>query len=208
MKNQKFGYILASITIIILTGCTPKEITLEGKVSNLSGNTIVYCPTIDGIYNSVQKDTLFIQADSTYRIILPGKRNEKVSFYIYGQRYLGTVYVESGKNQLDIDASPENSLHVENKLVKENEIVKELSRLQEEVFNLRARRGDAFQVAKDTVASSVYRKLTDYGSRIEQKITGVDDVFAKNQSSSKRANMAKKNYESRFLGNAKKMIGK
>lgn len=179
MKNQKFGYILASITIIILTGCTPKEITLEGKVSNLSGNTIVYCPTIDGIYNSVQKDTLFIQADSTYRIILPGKRNEKVSFYIYGQRYLGTVYVESGKNQLDIDASPENSLHVENKLVKENEIVKELSRLQEEVFNLRARRGDAFQVAKDTVASSVYRKLTDYGSRIEQKITGVDDVFAK-----------------------------
>ena len=87
------------------------------------------------------------------------KGNEKISFYIYGQKYLGTVYAEPGKNVLDIDASLENNLSIENTLVKENEIVKELSRLQEEVFNLRARRGDAFQVAKDTVASSVYQKL-------------------------------------------------
>ena len=179
MKNQRLGCVLAGIAIFGLTGCSPESITLEGKVSNLSGNTIVYRPTMDGIYNATQRDTLFLQADSTYRITLPSKGNEKISFYIYGQKYLGTIYAEPGKNVLNIDASLENNLSIENTLVKENEIVKELSRLQEEVFNLRARRGDAFQVAKDTVASSVYQKLTDYASGIEQKITGVDDVFKK-----------------------------
>lgn len=179
MENQKLCYILTGIVALGLAGCTSQPITLEGKVSNVSGNTIIYYPTMDGIYNSTSLDTLFVQADSTYRITLPGKGNEKISFYIYGQRYLGTVYVEPGKNMLDIDASLVNNLNVENKLAKENEIVKELSRLQEDVFNLRARKGDVFQVAKDTVASSVYRKLTDYGAGMEQKITGVDDVFKK-----------------------------
>lgn len=179
MKNQRLGCVLAGIAIWGLTGCSPESIILEGKVSNLSGNTIVYRPTMDGIYNATQRDTLFLQADSTYRITLPSKGNEKISFYIYGQKYLGTVYAEPGKNVLDIDAFLENNLSIENTLANENEIVKELSRLQEEVFNLRARRGDAFQVAKDTVASSVYQKLTDYASGIEQKITGVDDVFKK-----------------------------
>lgn len=179
MKNQKLKYMLAGITLLVLVGCTPKSITLEGKVSNLSDNTVVYFSTKDGIYSTAQKDTLCLQPDSTYRITLPAGGNEKLSFYIYGQRYLGTVYLEPGKNVLDIDASLGNSLTVENKLVKENEIVKELSRLQEEVFNLRARKGDAFQIAKDTIASSVYQKLTDYASGIEQKVTGVDDVFRK-----------------------------
>lgn len=179
MKNQKLKYALAGAAMLALVGCTPKSIILEGKVSNLSGNTIIYYSTKDGIYNTTQKDTLLLQPDSTYRIMLPAKGSEKFSFYIYGQRYLGTVYLEPGKNVLDIDASLDNNLSAENKLTKENEIVRELSWLQEEVFNLRARKGDAFQIAKDTVASSVYRKLTDYASGMEQKITNVDDVFRK-----------------------------
>lgn len=69
-------------------------------------------------------------------------------FYVYGQRYLGTIYVGPGTNKLDIDASLEHSLNIENKLVKENEIVKELSQVQEDVFNLRARKGDVFDVEK------------------------------------------------------------
>ena len=170
---------LAGIVAFGLAGCSSQPITIEGKVSNLSGNTIVYNSTIDGVYQFTQRDTLFVQADSTYRITLPGKENEKVSFYVYGQKYLGTVYVEPGKNGLDIDASLESNLNVENKLVKENEIVEELARLQKDVFGLRAREKDVFQVAKDTVASSVYKKLTDYGAGIEQKITGVDDLFKK-----------------------------
>lgn len=170
---------LAGIVAFGLAGCSSQPITIEGKVSNLSGNTIVYNSTIDGVYQFTQRDTLFVQADSTYRITLPGKENEKVSFYVYGQKYLGTVYVEPGKNRLDIDASLESNLNVENKLVKENEIVEELARLQKDVFGLRAREKDVFQVAKDTVASSVYKKLTDYGAGIEQKITGVDDLFKK-----------------------------
>ena len=120
IKNQRLGCVLAGIAIWGLTGCSPESIILEGKVSNLSGNTIVYRPTMDGIYNATQRDTLFLQADSTYRITLPSKGNEKISFYIYGQKYLGTVYAEPGKNVLDIDASLENNLSIENTLVKEN----------------------------------------------------------------------------------------
>ena len=110
MKNQRLGCVLAGIAIWGLTGCSPESIILEGKVSNLSGNTIVYRPTMDGIYNATQRDTLFLQADSTYRITLPSKGNEKISFYIYGQKYLGTVYAEPGKNVLDIDASLDDLL--------------------------------------------------------------------------------------------------
>lgn len=179
MKNQKLKYILAGVPLLVFVSCSPKSIILEGKVSNASGNTIVYFSTKDGIYSSVQMDTLFLQPDSTYRLTLPAKGNEKLSFFIYGQKSLGTVYLEPGKNVLDMDVSLVNSLNIENKLVKENEIIKTLSQLQDDVFNLRARRGDVFQVAKDTVASSVYQKLTDYASDIEQKIVEVDDVFKK-----------------------------
>lgn len=179
MKNQVLAYMLAGIAVLGLASCTPQSTTIEGKVSNISGNTIIYWPTADGVYNSTRRDTLFVQADSTYHITLPGSGNEKISFYVYGQRYLGTIYVGPGTNKLDIDASLENSLNIENKLVKENEIVKELSQVQEDVFNLRARKGDVFDVEKDTVASSVYQKLTDYGASIEQKIVGVDELFKK-----------------------------
>lgn len=183
MKNQELKYLLAGVILLVLVGCTPKSIILEGQVSNLSGNTIVYLSTKDGIYSSAQKDTLFLQPDSTYRLVVPAKGNEKYSFYLYGQSYLGTVYLEPGENRLDIDAALGNSLHVHNSLVKENEIIKELSQLQADVFDLRARKGDVFDVAKDTIASSVYEKLTDYGMAIELKIVDanldVDPLFKK-----------------------------
>lgn len=179
MNNQQLKYVLVGVIALFFVGCTPKSIILEGKVSNASGSRIVYFSTKDGIYSSAQMDTLFLQPDSTYRITFPAKGNEKFSLYIYGQKYLGAVYLEPGENRLDIDASFEKTLDVENSLIKENEIIKELSRLQAEVFDLRARKGDVFQVAKDTVASSVYQKLTGYALGIEQKIVDVDDIFKK-----------------------------
>lgn len=179
MKKQGFVYTLAGMLVGGLVSCTPQTTIIEGKITNLSDNTIVYNSTLNGIYQASQRDTLFVQADSTYRITLPGTGQEKVSFYVYGKRYLGTIYIGSGKNTLDIDASLKDSLHVENEWQKENEIVKELSRLARDVFSLRASQGDVFQVRKDTLASSVYKKLTDYGAGIEQKITNVDDSFKK-----------------------------
>lgn len=44
---------------------------------------------------------------------------------------------------------------------------------------MRARRGDVFQITKDTVATSVYKKLTAYGTALEQKLTGTDGQFKK-----------------------------
>lgn len=179
MKKQQSLYFLASVLMLGLVGCAPESIVLEGKVSNATGKTIVYYSTVDGIFRPTQRDTLVLQPDSSYKLTVPARGNEKYTFYIYGEKSLGTVYLAPGKNVMDIDASLENSLHVDNKLAKENEIVQDLAQLQNYVFNLRARRGDVFQVAQDTVASSVYRKLTDYASGIEQKITGVDNVFGK-----------------------------
>lgn len=179
MKKQQSLYFLASVLMLGLVGCAPESIVLEGKVSNATGKTIVYYSTVDGIFRPTQRDTLVLQPDSSYKLTVPAWGNEKYTFYIYGEKSLGTVYLAPGKNVMDIDASLENSLHVDNKLAKENEIVQDLAQLQNDVFNLRARRGDVFQVAQDTVASSVYRKLTDYASGIEQKITGVDNVFGK-----------------------------
>lgn len=60
-------------------------------------------------------------------------------------------------------------------MTKENEILKKLADLNENVFNLRARRGDIFNVGKDTVASSVYQKLTDYATTLEKEVAEVDD---------------------------------
>lgn len=179
MKKQQSLYLLASVLMLGLVSCAPESIVLEGKVSNATGKTIVYYSTTDGILRPMQRDTLVLQPDSSYKLTVPARGNEKYTFYIYGEKTLGTVYLAPGKNTLDIDASLENSLHVDNKLAKENEILNDLTQLQNDVFNLRARRGDVFQVAKDTVASSVYRKLTDYASGVEQKITGVDPVFGK-----------------------------
>lgn len=36
-------------------------------------------------------------------------------------------------------------------------------------------RGDIFNVGKDTVASSVYQKLTDYATTLENEVAEVDD---------------------------------
>lgn len=71
---------LAGIAVLGLASCTPQSTTIEGKVSNISGNTIIYWPTADGVYNSTRRDTLFVQADSTYHITLPGSGNEKYLF--------------------------------------------------------------------------------------------------------------------------------
>lgn len=177
MKKQQLLYLSASIFMLGLVGCTPNSIILEGKVSNASGKTISYYSTMDGICRPTQRDTLVLQPDSSYRLTVPARGNEKYSFYVYGERSLGSVYLAPGKNVMDIDASLKNSLHVDNKLMKENEIVKDLAQLQEDVFDLRARRGDVFQITKDTVASSVYQKLIDYAEGLEQKVTGVDEVF-------------------------------
>ena len=135
-------------TTMLLSGCTQKNITLEGKVTNTSGAPIVYNITTDGIYLPNKIDTLRLNADSTYQITLPVNGNEKLTLFLYGERNLGSIYLAPGKQTLDIDASKSNELNPVDGLTKENEILKKLADLNENVFNLRARRGDIFNVGK------------------------------------------------------------
>ena len=177
MKFIKSLCLTGIATTMFLSGCTQKSITLEGKVTNTSGAPIVYNITTDGIYLPNKIDTLRLNADSTYQITLPVNGNEKLTLFLYGERNLGSIYLTPGKQTLDIDASKSNELNPVDSLTKENEILKKLADLNENVFNLRAREGDVFNVSKDTVASSVYQKLTDYATTLEKEVTGVDNQF-------------------------------
>lgn len=177
MEFTKFLCLTGTAATMLLTGCTQKNVILEGKVTNTSGAPIIYNITTDGIYLPNRVDTLHLKPDSTYQVTLPVNGNEKLSLFLYGKRNLGSIYLVPGKQTLDIDASKSNELNPVDGLTKENEILKKLVDLNENVFNLRARRGDIFNVSKDTVASSVYQKLTDYATTLEKEVTGVDDLF-------------------------------
>ena len=68
-------------TTMLLSGCTQKNITLEGKVTNTSGAPIVYNITTDGIYLPNKIDTLRLNADSTYQIKIEPAKNENGQFF-------------------------------------------------------------------------------------------------------------------------------
>ncbi|MEJ8768219.1 TlpA family protein disulfide reductase [Prevotella sp. HCN-7019] len=50
-----------------------------------------------------------------------------------------------------------------------------LEQLYEDVFAIRARRGDRWQIVHDTVAASVRRKLADYALYLDKDVKGVDE---------------------------------
>lgn len=162
---------------MLLSGCTPKTITLEGKVTNTSGSPIVYSLTTDGIHIPNRQDTLLLNADSTYRLTLPIEGNEKLTLSLYRKKRIGSIYLAPGRQTLDIDAAKSDELNPTGSLTKENGILRKLAALNEHVFNLRARRGDFFNIAKDTVAASVYQKLTSHAAALEKELTGADARF-------------------------------
>lgn len=146
-------------------------------MTGTSGAPLVYNITIDGIYLPNRVDTLQLNPDSTYQVTLPVSGNEKLSIFLSGKRSLGSICLTPGKQTLDIDASKSEGLSPVGGLTKENEILKMLASLNDDIFNLRTRQGDIFNIRKDTVASSVCQKLTDYASALEKEMTGVDNRF-------------------------------
>lgn len=177
MKNVY--YIHFAILVILLTGCSPKNAILEGKVINASGIPIVYNTTLDGIVLPNRFDTLHLNPDSTFRLILPINDNEKISFFLCGKRALGSVYLAPGSQNVYIDASKSNKLKPIGNFEKENEILRKLTDLNDNVFKLRASIEDVFDISRDTIAASIYQKLTEYASTMEQEITGVDHELTK-----------------------------
>lgn len=177
MTLNKQVCLVTTALAMLLTSCSQKNITLEGKVTHASDAPIVYNITTNGIYLPGKFDTLHINPDSTYQISLPINSNEKLSLSLYGKRGLGAIYLAPGKQKLDIDASKSNELTPVNKFTKENEILRKLTDLNENVLNLRTYEGDIFNISKDTVAASVYQKLIDYATTAENRLTDIDNEF-------------------------------
>lgn len=166
-----------AVTMFHAEGYAQKNVVLEGRVTNTSGVSITYNITTDGIYLPNRVDTLRLRQDSTYHVVLPINGKERLSLFLHGKRNLGSVYLAPGKQRLDIDASKSNELNPVGGLAKENQILRKLVDLNENVYNLRTRQGDVFDISKDTVASSVFRKLSDYATALEKDVKGVDGQF-------------------------------
>lgn len=154
-----------------------KSITLEGKVTNASNAPIAYKVTMGGIQLPPRLDTLRLQPDSTYKITLPVSGGEKYAFYLLGKRKIGEIYLIPGKYKLDIDASKSNELKPTGSSTQVNKIMTELSCLDENVFKLRTRQGDVFNIGKDTIAANVYQKLTNYADSLEKDVVGIDEIL-------------------------------
>jgi hypothetical protein len=159
----------------LLSCSDQKEIQITGTVRNLNGGMIVYQQSIAGMMNTKTIDTLQIQSDSTFTLTLPVEDYERVNFILYGKAVLGSVISKGGKIQLDVDATAQEPLTIQGVDEKAVAVSRLLNRLNAAVWDLRARRGDRWQIAKDTVATSVAQKLKDDAVSLESQLTGLDE---------------------------------
>ena len=157
----------------LLSCSDQKEIQITGTVRNLNGGMIVYQQSIAGMMNTKTIDTLQIQSDSTFTLTLPVEDYERVNFILYGKAVLGSVISKGGKIQLDVDVTAQEPLAIQGVDEKAVAVSRLLNRLNAAVWDLRARRGDRWQLAKDTVATSVAQKLKDDAVSLESQLTGL-----------------------------------
>ena len=76
---------------------------------------------------------------------------------------------------MDVDATAQEPLAIQGVDEKAVAVSRLLNRLNAAVWDLRARRGDRWQIAKDTVATSVAQKLKDDAVSLESQLTGLDE---------------------------------
>lgn len=179
MKNKKslFGAIVLGC---LLVSCADnKEIQISGTVRNMQGRQIVYFQSIDGMFNSQSYDTLKVNPDSTYTLTLPAEQYKRVRFVLWGKGELGSVIMNKSKVEVNLDGAAEQSIEVKGLGEKEMEISTLLDQLNNDVWNLRARRGDRWNIAKDTVAASVLAKLKADALAMDEKMKGVDENLYK-----------------------------
>lgn len=152
------------------------EIHITGSVRHADGALLVCQRSVGGMFNSQTMDTLKLQADSTFTLTLPGGEYERVQFYLYGKKKMGSLLAKEGTMRIELDGWAEKPMTVtegqDDKTVRVAEL---LDQLYEDVFAIRARRGDRWQIARDTVATSVRRKLTDYALSLDKEVEGVDE---------------------------------
>lgn len=161
----------------MLSSAALPSVVMKGRVKNAGDHLIYYISTVNGVYTTLSKDTLHLQPDSTFTITFPSGTPEKVIFILWQKRTLGAVYAQPGVTEIEIDASTSNDIRIKKGSVPENEAMRKLTKLNDDVWDLRARRTDVFQVKGDTVATSVYHKLLTYAQQMESHLKDVNEVF-------------------------------
>ena len=128
------------------------------------------------MFNSQTFDTLKLQADSTFTLTLPGGEYERVQFYLYGKKKMGSLLAKEGTMRIELDGWAEKPMTItegqDDKTVRVAEL---LDQLYDDVFDIRAYGKDHWEITRDTVATSVRRKLTDYALSLDKEVEGVDE---------------------------------
>lgn len=182
MKNKKNLFGAITLGCLLISCVDNKEIQISGTVRNMEGRQIVYFQSIDGMFNSQSYDTLRVNPDSTYTLTLPAEPYKRVRFVLWGKRELGSVIMNKSQIEVHLDGAAKQSIEVKGLSEKEAEISTLLNRLDGDVWNLRARRGDRWNIAKDTVVTSVIAKLKADALDMDEKMKGVDeDLYQKAQ---------------------------
>ena len=160
----------------LLVSCTHNdEIIISGTVRNMQGNQIVYYQSVDGMFNSLSCDTLKVNADSTFFLTFPAETFKRVRFLQYGKGELGSVIVTKPNIEVTLDGAAEQHLKVKGQGESEKNICVLLDKLNEDVWDLRANRGDRWNIAKDTIATSVVAKLKADALEMEKEMKGIDE---------------------------------
>ena len=161
----------------LCVGCTTRqEINITGSVRHADGALLVCQRSVDGMFNSQTFDTLKLQKDSTFTLKLPGGEYERLRFYLSGKKKMGSIIVKEGTMRIEFDGWAEKPMTVtEGQNEKAARVAELLEQLYEDVFAIRTRRGDRWQIAHDTVAASVRRKLTDYAISLDKEVDGLDE---------------------------------
>lgn len=173
---MKSKLILTMFLGSLLASCTHNdEFKISGTVRNMQGKQIVYFQSVDGMFNSLSYDTLKINADSSFLLTLPAEEFKRVRFLQYGKGELGSVIVTKPNIEVTLDGAAEQHLKVKGLGEREMNVCILLDKLNKDVWDLRARRGDRWNIAKDTIATSVVAKLKADALAMEKEMKGVDD---------------------------------
>lgn len=170
---------IAAISVItaaalVTISCTRPEIHITGTIRNADGATLLYRHSTDGMFDSQTLDTLRLDTDSTFSLTLPADGYERIDFHLYGAKPLGGVISCGGDIQVTIDPKAEQTLYIGSDDAEAISTSYLLNDVASAVFDLRARRGDGWGIAADTVAESVYGKLTELAASLDQKIETTD----------------------------------
>lgn len=162
----------------LLVSCTHNdEIKISGIVRNMQGKQIVYFQSVDGMFNSLSYDTLKVNTDGTFLLTLPAEEFKRVRFLQYGKGELGSVIVTEPDIEIMLDGAAEEHFKVKGLGEREKKVCVLLDKLNKDVWDLRARRGDRWNIAKDTVVASVVAKLKADALAMEEEMKGIDEAF-------------------------------